>query len=177
MSTIKSILVIAALACGSAMAQERPPKVGETRDPPKEVPAASEKNAAPVRQGEMPTEKSAEPAKRTETPLEKAVEPGKANPTKDERTKKPPLKRRAVHQVVETMPRNSSPISYGPVLTPPSARPLPSVMPPSPVPIGSCLGASCTDTGGTHYNGGVGTTLLSPSGRLCNNNGTTVSCF
>ncbi len=181
MSTIRSSISVAIFACANAMAQDRPPKVGETREPPVEASPVTETKVDPVRKGEPPSEKSVAPAKGSQAPSEKIVEPdktepAKGNPTKDER-KKAPIKRRAVHQIVDGMPASRPPISYGPVLTPPSPLPMPGVTPTSPVPLGSCVGGSCTDTGGTRYNGGVGTTLLSPSGRLCNNNGATVSCF
>ncbi len=183
MPAIKSFLLIAALACGTAAAYDRPPKVGETRDPPKDPPAVTEKQADPVRKGEPAPEKSTSPAPKDAPPAEKAAEPdktdpNKANPTKDER-KKPPVKRRAVHAVIESTPRIGP--SYGPVLNHPAPRPglppMPVTVPSPPVTIGNCVGGNCTDTNGTQYNGGVGNALLSPSGRLCNNNGGTVSCF
>lgn len=182
MSTFKFSFLAAALACAGAMAQDRPPRVGETADPPREPPAVTRKHVEPIRKGEPAPGKSAEPAPKAEAAPEKGApadkpDPHKANPTGDER-KKTPLKRRAVHANIESMRRPTP--SYGPVLHPP----LPTPMPPQPLPtapppvtIGSCTGASCLDTNGVRYNGGVGTTLLSPSGRLCNNNGGTISCF
>lgn len=189
MAAIRSYFAIAALACAGALAQDRPPRVGETADPPKEPPAMTGKNPAPVRKGEPPTEKSSDPAKKSDAPADKSAEPdkaapnktdpNKANPTKDER-KKAPVKRRAVHQIVDGMERPAPRVGYGPVLHPTVLAPvpaLPTVMPPSPAVIGGCMGGTCTDTSGTRYQGGVGTTLLSPTGRLCNNNGATVTCF
>jgi len=79
--------------------------------------------------------------------------------------KKKPVKRRAVRQLPEGIPPSVLP---PPIYRPPSAAP-PLVRPqPLPVPSSQI---------GNDYKGGVGTTLLSPEGRLCNNNGMTVQCF
>ncbi|MES2320971.1 MAG: hypothetical protein V4633_01780 [Pseudomonadota bacterium] len=89
--------------------------------------------------------------------------------------KKAPSKRRAVSQVIDSTPRIAAPrpppLSQPPLFLPPAS------VPPSPVPIMRCDAGGCVDTSGTRYNGGVGTTLLSPQGKLCNNNGVTVQCF
>ena len=88
--------------------------------------------------------------------------------------KKAPLKRRAVTQVIEGTPRIAAP----PVAAPAPAATLPSTsVPPPPAPIMRCDGGGCVDASGTRYNGGVGTTLLSPQGKLCHKNGVTVQCF
>ncbi len=90
--------------------------------------------------------------------------------------KKPAVKRRAVAAVIDGTPRIAAPRSdmLAPALIVP-ATPLPAL--PGPAPIMRCDGGGCVDTSGTRYNGGVGTTLLSPQGKLCNNNGATVQCF
>lgn len=99
---------------------------------------------------------------------------------------KKPIKRRAVQQVIDGMPAPPAPQVYGPRLsapTPPAtyAPILPSTVPsgmaPLPAVLNRCDAGGCTDTAGARYNNGVGTTLLSPQGRLCSNNGLTVSCF
>ncbi|WP_147373890.1 hypothetical protein [Massilia cavernae] len=107
--------------------------------------------------------------------------------------KKKPIKRRAVRQVVEGVPRIAPPPTeaYGPTLYP-SARgnavtgtlpqpmlpsPLATVQPPSPVQVNSCIGNVCNDTSGTRYTGGVGNTVLDPQGRNCTRTGTTIQCF
>lgn len=88
--------------------------------------------------------------------------------------KKAPQKRRAVTQVIEGTPRIAAPrpSAPSPILTLPPAPPSPG-----PAPIMRCDGGGCVDASGTRYNGGVGTTLLSPQGKLCNKNGVTVQCF
>jgi hypothetical protein len=92
-----------------------------------------------------------------------------------ESPKKPP-KRRAVRQMLddEVRPANG-PALQAPGLPPPAITPAPGV-PPSPV-ILNCVGGSCTDRNGGRFNGGVGSSLISPEGKLCNNNGMTVQCF
>lgn len=86
---------------------------------------------------------------------------------------KKPVKRRAVRQVLDDDVRPAAPPTvYAPRLTPPSsAQPVPG-----PVNL-KCVGDTCTDANGGRVNGGVGTTLINPQGRLCNNNGLTVQCF
>lgn len=102
--------------------------------------------------------------------VEQQAKPGKPAP------KKSAVKRRAVTAVIDGTPRIAAPRSdlAAPALTVP-ATPLPAL--PGPAPIMRCDGGGCVDTSGTRYNGGVGTTLLSPQGKLCNNNGATVQCF
>jgi hypothetical protein len=83
-----------------------------------------------------------------------------------------PVKRRAVRQVLDDDVRPAAPATVPP---PAIARPMPGV-PPAPVTL-NCMGSTCTDASGGRFNGGVGTTLISPSGKLCSNNGMTVQCF
>jgi hypothetical protein len=79
--------------------------------------------------------------------------------------KKQAVKRRAVRQLPNGMPPPPAPTAAyrshnaPPPLVPPQTLPIPS----------SQIGPD--------YKGGVGTTLLSPDGKLCNNNGMTVQCF
>ncbi len=89
---------------------------------------------------------------------------------------KKPIKRRAVRQILDDDIRPAAPAAvYAPTLTPPvSERPIHGV-PPGPVNL-NCVGGTCTDSNGGRFNGGVGSTLISPQGRLCNNNGLTVQC-
>ena len=93
---------------------------------------------------------------------------------------KKPVKRRAVAAQLDD---GMTPPSYGPRLDPPQARrappslaPSPSSIPPGPIIMNGCEGGHCMDQSGTRYNP-VGTTLLSPQGRLCSNNGISVSCY
>ena len=118
---------------------------------------------AGAQQGPPPA--PATPQEKAEPPLAPVMPP-----------KRKPIKRRSVQQVVEPTPRiGVAPPSYGPTLTPrpPTASPDPL---PAPVRINGCDAGGCNGSNGARYNGGVGTTLLSPEGRLCHNNGVTVQC-
>lgn len=109
--------------------------------------------------------------------------PADAKPA-PETTQKPPVKRRAVRQQLDddirplpTVPSAAPSVHYGPRLTPPgTATPATPGVPPAPI-LPNCIGDSCRDPNGGRFNGGVGTTLISPEGKLCNNNGMTVQCF
>lgn len=126
------------------------------------------------------------PAWATEPPARAGAvrdEPKAAQPAKPgkEAPKKKPAKRRAVHQIIDGMPAPTPPQAYGPTLNPYPAPGIPQPMA-SPVPLGPAIGSGCTgpvclDANGGSYKGGVGTTLLSPQGKLCSNNGMTVQCF
>ncbi|MFL6658705.1 MAG: hypothetical protein ACJ8GW_11570 [Massilia sp.] len=105
-------------------------------------------------------------------PANSAVKADKQVPAPPPTVKKP-LKRRAVRQILNDEVRPAT--SYLPRPMPPLQAPMPSTVPPSP--IMNCVGGNCTDSNGGHYQGGVGTSLISPQGRLCNNNGMTVQCF
>lgn len=90
--------------------------------------------------------------------------------------KKKPAKRRAVRQNMDDAP---APVVYTPRPSPAApvgVQPLPSPVAPPQI-LNGCPGGACTDASGARYHGGVGTTLLSPQGRVCSNNGITVQCF
>jgi hypothetical protein len=103
--------------------------------------------------------------------------PGEPTPATQVPAKKP-VKRRAVRQVLDDDVRPAAPpVVYAPTLTPPPAR---STTMPAPAPSSTtvnCVGGSCVDPAGNRYNGGVGSSVISPQGRLCSNNGMTVQCF
>ena len=104
--------------------------------------------------------------------------PDQATPAPAAPAKKP-IKRRAVRQILDDDNRPAAPPAvYAPTLTPPTVQPQPQVhgVPPAPATL-NCIGGACTDSNGARFNGGVGTTLISPQGKLCNNNGMTVQCF
>ncbi len=105
--------------------------------------------------------------------------------------RKPPVRRRAVHQVIDGMPAPAAPPAYGPRLDagPQAGAPaMPNGMTapvpgawsapvaPGPVVLNRCDAGGCTDTGGARYNGASGT-LLSPQGRPCVSNGVSVTCL
>lgn len=90
---------------------------------------------------------------------------------------KKPVKRRAVRQILDDDIRPAAPPAvYAPTLTAPASQPQVHGVPPAPATL-NCIGSACTDSSGGRFNGGVGTTLISPQGKLCNNNGMTVQCF
>jgi hypothetical protein len=90
-------------------------------------------------------------------------------------TPKSVKKRRAVRQIPADMAPPPAPQVLGPRLAP---LPAIGVAPaPSPLLLNGCPNGACTDGTGARYHGGVGTTLLSPEGRVCSNNGITVQCF
>lgn len=110
----------------------------------------------------------------------KPSQPNDAKPGAQAPAKKP-LKRRAVRQVLDDDVRPAAfPAALAPTLLPPESRlPIPGTISgdtSGPVNL-HCVGGTCSDSNGARYNGGVGTTLISPQGRLCNNNGLTVQCF
>lgn len=113
------------------------------------------------------------------TPLVQG-EAGRAAPKADASKKKPQQKRRAVYQVFDGMPGTAPPVGVQPLPSPsPLAPPASMTAVPGPttfLPSG-CHGAACSDPAGNRYQGGVGTTLIGPQGRLCSNNGITVQCF
>lgn len=77
-----------------------------------------------------------------------------------------PSKRRAVEQRLDGMPPSAAP----PARLVPQPAP-PSVVQPMPQPIPS------PQAQGGNYQGGVGTTLIGPQGKVCSDNGITVQCF
>jgi hypothetical protein len=85
--------------------------------------------------------------------------------------KKKAVQRRSVRQVIDPVTRAPPAPAYSPRLHPAWSPP------PSPLILNGCNGGACTDANGERYHGGVGTTLISPQGRLCSNNGITVQCF
>ena len=162
MSIRHLFICLAILAAAPGQAQERPPRLGEQ-------PEAARPASSPARQDEK-----ASKAPKVEQAAKDAKE------VEDAKSAKKPVRRRAVPMIVERMPGPAAPAVYGPVLAVPSPAPMPAAMtpaaPPAPVFLNGCDAGGCNGSNGVRYNGGVGTTLLSPEGRLCNNNGVTVQC-
>ena len=159
MSIRHLLICLAILAAGAGQAQERPPRLGdrpETATPPSRPAPEDAKDVKDVKDNKD------------------------AKDVTDPKAAKKPLRRRAVPMIVDRMPGPAAPAVYGPVLTVPSPAPMPAVSTPvtpsSPVLINGCDAGGCNGSNGARYNGGVGTTLLSPEGRLCHNNGVTVQC-
>lgn len=115
-------------------------------------------------------------ARASEPPPRVGAVRGEVAPVKKPAPKKAPAKRRAVRQI-----DGDTPAAPAPAPTPARdmaiPRPMPSPVAPGPAVLNGCDGPACLDAGGGRFNGGVGTTLISPQGRLCNNNGMTVQCF
>ena len=176
MSILKPVIILviagAALLCSDAVAVDPPPRHGAVRDasrsePPQPQPTADAKADAADKKEEPKPEPSTD-AKGTPV---KSAQP----PHSGEKATKAPVKRRPVRaQLDDDQP------SYRPTLTPPAPvlrEPMPqSTLPPGPVILNGCTGGHCNDQNGQRYNP-VGTTLISPQGRLCNNNGISVSCY
>ena len=92
-------------------------------------------------------------------------------------TVKKPVPRRPVRQVLDDDVRPAAPTALY-VPSPPRAPAEGAIhgVPPAPANL-NCMGGACIDSGGGRFQGGVGTTLISPQGKLCNHNGMTVQCF
>ncbi|MEJ7806614.1 MAG: hypothetical protein WKG03_11945 [Telluria sp.] len=107
---------------------------------------------------------------------ETRILPNKPAGAKPAAPAKKPVKRRAVRQVLDDDVRPAArSVHIRPMTVPESILPVPGVAP-GPVNL-NCVGGTCTDASGARYNGGIGTTLISPQGRLCTDNGLTVQCF
>jgi hypothetical protein len=112
-----------------------------------------------------------------------AVEPCRTAPTNRK------LPRRPVPQLITPMPRMAAPqpsVVWGPVLTAPGRASLPALGAPAlpagtpalpgpsaPIPV-TCDAGGCRDSNGSYYPGSG--TLVSPSGRMCSNNGVWMQC-
>lgn len=161
MKCLTAAFVVSMLGCApGAWATDPPPRVGATRLAPP---------AGPARQPAASGQPVAAPAAQAR-PLTDAELAARNKP-----------KRRAVYQQFDEIPmRNTPPAPYGPQLRPEgqfSSLPLPRTeLNPAPPVILNCVGSACTDAQGGSYRGGVGTTLMSPQGRLCVDNGLTVQC-
>lgn len=195
MSILKPVLVLTLLAATllytEALATEPPPRVGSVKDASRSEPPQPQPKAATDPQ-EMARAAEAEAAMRAREkekdqqkdksdgarPLVKTDAKGQpVKPIDPPEVRKKPVKRRAVAAQLDD---GMNPRTYAPRLTPvvpmPKMSPLPSSMPPGPVILNGCPNGHCTDQGGQRYNP-VGTTLISPQGRLCSNNGISVSCY
>ncbi len=169
--TLLQALLAAALAAAlpgaMALSGEPPEKVGATREvtaPPGRTGASAE-NAQPTAADKKP-EAAAQGGKNAKGA--KPPHPSKIAP------------RRSVRLILDDMPGASRPVGVQPIPLPSQhAVPAPVLTIPGPttfIPSG-CQGAGCTDPHGNRYQGGVGTTLIGPQGRLCSHNGITVQCF
>lgn len=198
MGILKPVLFLAilgsALLFPEALATEPPPRVGAVKDasrsePPQPQPRAGSDPQAAVKAGEAEAkERAEEKADAKAEAKADAAAADKAEPKVDAKGKpvkpldpppggKKPVKRRAVAAQLDD---GLTPPSYRPRLAPlapmPKLAPPHAGVPPGPVILNGCPGGACADQGGQRYNP-VGTTLISPQGRMCSNNGISVSCY
>lgn len=127
-----------------------------------------------------PTASATEPPPRPgATPFPPAAQAPKPEAQKKDPTaKKPAPRRRAVYQQFDLPPPATAPVGVQPLPTPvPTPSPVQVVPGPTTFIPGGCIGGSCNDPAGNRYQGGVGTTLIGPQGKLCSNNGVTVQCL
>lgn len=196
MGILKPVLILAILSSAllfpQALATEPPPRVGAVKDasrsePPQPQPKAGTDPQAVVKAGEAEAKERA--GEKADAKAEAAAD--KAEPKVDAKGKpikpidpppgsKKPVKRRAVAAQLDD---GLTPPTYRPRLAP--VVPMPKmaphqagvpVLPPGPVILNGCPNGHCADQGGQRYNP-VGTTLISPQGRMCSNNGISVSCY
>ena len=200
MSILNPVVMLAlgaALLAGNAAAIDPPPRQGATRDasrsePPQPQPEASTdpQGAVKAAQSDSKSDTKTDTDTRSETStdakgrLVKPTDPphSGAAPAKGSRKQpvKPPVKRRAVRAQLDDeqttyRPTLATPAPALRAPTPQSTMPQTS-LPSGPVILNGCPGGHCSDQSGQRYNP-VGTTLVSPQGRLCSNNGISVSCY
>jgi hypothetical protein len=178
MGILKPVLILAILGAAllfpEALATEPPPRVGAVKDasrsePPQPQPKASTDPQAVVKAGGEQKEEKAEVKTDAKGKPIKPVDPPLGS--------KKPVKRRAVAAQLDD---GLTPPTYRPRLEPvvpmPKLSPHQSAVPPGPVILNGCPDGACADQSGARYNP-VGTTLISPQGRMCSNNGISVSCY
>lgn len=194
MGMLQPVLILAllgsALPHAGALAIDPPPRVGAVKDASRSEPRQPQPKAdtlASEKEQQKENDKDKEKDKDTDKEKAASADEPKPDPKPDAKghrvkpveppaTRKPPLKRRATAAQLDD---GMNPPVYRPRLEPVApmpTQPTPSAMPPGPVILNGCPGAHCTDRSGQRYNP-VGTTLISPQGRLCNHNGISVSCY
>lgn len=198
MGILKPVLILALLSATllfpEALATEPPPRVGAVKDasrsePPQPQPKASTDPQAAVKAAESEAKERA--ADKPDTTTEARGDGKETAEVKTDAKGKPvkpldpppgskkPVKRRAVAAQLDD---GLNPPAYRPRLAPVVPMPpvpgtaMPSPVPSGPVILNGCPGGACTDHSGARYNP-VGTTLISPQGRMCSNNGISVSCY
>jgi hypothetical protein len=135
---------------------------------PEQTPQAQEEKA-----GAAPASRALEvdPSAR---PAPQAKEPDKMDKRKDGKKTGNRSARRSSPLRVDPVPI----VSAEPFLRPaPLPPPQPVALTPGPAQINSCLGGTCTDTGGATYNTGTGNAAVNGQGRLCTRSGNTMQCF
>lgn len=139
---------------------------------PEQTPQAQEEKAGgmPQAQSHKEPDPSARPAPRQD-------DPARTNSTgAKKQTSAAP--RRPVQSSIARMPAGQPNPTPNTVVTPPVPTVgAPAVPRPGSSQLNSCLGNTCTDTGGTTYQTNVGNAGVSSEGRLCTRNGNNVQCF
>jgi len=137
---------------------------------PEQSPQAQEEQAGGMHQ-QQPRHGEADPSAR---PAPQQQDPARSN---GKQVKKPPqAARRSVQQRIDSVPQ--VPLVAGQPTPAPAIVPAqPAAVRPGPAQLNSCLGNTCTDTGGTTYQTTVGNAGVSSEGRLCTRSGSTVQCF
>jgi hypothetical protein len=100
-----------------------------------------------------------------------AVEPCRTAPARK------PMPRRPVTQIIQRMPVTAPPRA----ITAPPLPPTPTLQellqpPRSPIPVAGCDAGGCYDASGARHNNAASGVTITPSGKLCNRNGTWLQC-
>lgn len=154
---MKTCLLFAVLACGSAVAQTANPLA--SRPLPRVVPDASGGPAAAEAFRRLP------PCTLAPDGQHLAVEPCRPAAARSF------AQRRSVPQAITPVRPSSQSQSYTSVPVPPA----PAANAPSLQPLNNCNAGGCRDASGTFLQG-TGNTLLTPSGRPCRRDGNWVQC-
>lgn len=139
---------------------------------PEQTPQAQEEKAGGMPQPQP--HKEPDPSAR---PVPQQNDPAKTNGTgAKKQTSAAP--RRSAQSSIARMPAGQPNPAPNTVVTPPVPTVgAPAVPRPGSAQLNSCLGNTCTDTGGTTYQTNVGNAGVSSEGRLCTRNGANVQCF
>jgi len=139
---------------------------------PEQTPQAQEEKA-----GAMPQSPRYEEADPSARPAPQQQDPAKTdtgNKNRQPNKQSNALPRRPVPQGIVRVPPVQPDATLPPALTNPAQAATPR---PGAAQLNSCLGNTCTDTGGTTYQNNVGNAGVSSEGRLCTQNGANVQCF
>lgn len=135
---------------------------------PEQSPQAQEEKAGgmPQQQPHKEADPSARPAPQQTGPA------GSGAKARNQQSNAAP--RRAVQQGIVRVPEVQPDAVVSPAVPVPGQPAVPGA---GTARLNSCLGNTCTDTGGTTYQTNVGNAGVSSEGRLCTRNGANVQCF
>lgn len=183
-------------ATAAAMPEKRPPPAAKAKPAKSNKPAPVRSTIKPEPDIQAPVPKPDESSKpgpvrstiRPEPDIQapapkpdESVQSDKADrPDKNARAK-PPLRRRAVTQIIEPAYRPTLTVPAPAIGQPPAPTfglPAAALAPPPSGPVQlNCNSTGCSDAAGTRYNGGIGNALIDSNGRSCTRVGTTAQCF